>query len=158
MSDPLFFSNPRRGETRSHGHSIPLNTAKNLDPLEELRIEDVSTRLDEFRDLKEGWLDGKGVAPGNAGLDWFAKCFARHYPDVLPVPFVYPTAEGGVQLEWTLAGHELSLDVNLTNHRAEWHDLNLKTRHDQFREINLDDSGDWTNLVSEVQHLVGVQM
>ena len=34
-------------------------------------LSDVLSRLDELRDLKKGWLDGKeGIPPSFEGLDW----------------------------------------------------------------------------------------
>lgn len=60
-----------------------------LDPL------DVRARLDDLRALSDGWLDGTGVAPPHAGLDWLASAFDRHFPDDLPLPHLYPTPEGG---------------------------------------------------------------
>ena len=63
---------------------------------------DVAARLDDLRGIKNGWLDGRGFAPSSQGLDWLARCFASYYPDALPPPYLYPTAEGGVQAEWSL--------------------------------------------------------
>lgn len=53
-----------------------------------------------LRALKDGWLDGEGLAPPSYGLDWFDAAFARFYPADAPRPYVYPMPDGGVQLEW----------------------------------------------------------
>ena len=45
---------------------------------------DIPARLDEFRRMKGGWLEGEGVAPSLDGLDWLALTFERHFPDDLP--------------------------------------------------------------------------
>lgn len=42
-------------------------------------------RIEEIRQLKDGWLDGAGLAPRNDHLDWFVAAFERHYPDDLPL-------------------------------------------------------------------------
>ena len=42
---------------------------------------DIPARLDEFRDLKDGWLEGEGVAPNLDGLDWLVATFDRHFPN-----------------------------------------------------------------------------
>ena len=67
-----------------------------LDPL------DFGAQLDELRLLQDGWLEGEGIAPPSAGLDWLHDAFDRHFPDEAPLPYLYPTETGGVQAEWVL--------------------------------------------------------
>ena len=119
-----------------------------LDPL------DVPARLDEFRAMRDGWLDGEdGVAPSHAGLDWLASNFARHYPDDVPLPYAYPTPAGGVQLEWSLGVQAISLDVDLATRRAWWHRLDLVSEDDAEAELNLDAAADWKWLGAEIIRL-----
>ena len=113
-----------------------------LDPL------DIRGRLDELRRLEDGWLDGVGIAPGSDELEWLAAGFDRHYPDDLPLPYLYPTVEGGVRAEWSLSDFEISLEVNLVTHRADWHRLNQETHTDDTRELELDNENDWTWIAS----------
>ncbi len=108
-----------------------------LDPL------DVPSRLDELRHLKHGWLEGQGVPPAHEGLDWLSQSFCRCYPDALPLPFLYPTAEGGIQAEWTLADYEITLNIDLTNHIGHWHILDMKTDDEKVKALNLNNSKDW---------------
>lgn len=56
-------------------------------------LNDVASRMDEFRSLKDGWFEGRGLAPSHAGLDWFTSTFENNYPNELPLPFAFPTAE-----------------------------------------------------------------
>lgn len=118
---------------------------------------DVASRLDEFRSLQNGWLDGKGLAPSPAGLDWLTTSFENNYPDDLPLPYLYPTAEGGVQAEWTLNQHELSLEVDLASHQGLWHALDLSTQATSSRDVHLDSVADWTWLVQQIRQLAGGQ-
>ena len=102
-----------------------------LDPL------DVSARLDEFRGLRDGWLEGGGQAPDHDGLDWLAESFEQQFPSDLPLPYLFPTEDGGVQAEWEIDSNSISLDVNLIDHHAEWHRINLQTNEDDFQELDL---------------------
>lgn len=113
----------------------------------------VSVRLNEFLALKDGWLDGKGKAPSKVGLDWFSATFETQYPDELPFPYVYPTAEGGIQIEWSLAGHEVSLEVSLESRRAHWHNLNLTTHEESSRDLQLTQTDDWAWINSGIKCL-----
>ena len=145
MSKPIPFMQPRMVGERFQ---------KSMDEVEHISIlddNDVSARLDEFRSLKDGWLDGKGVAPHPQGLDWFAGCFENHYPNDLFLPCLYPTAEGGVQVEWTLGGHEASLDVNLDTHQGEWHCLNRETEEDFSHLLDLNSMEGWRWLAGQIR-------
>lgn len=118
-----------------------------LDPL------DFPSQLEELRVLKNGWYDGKGQAPSTTGLDWLAEAFNQYYADSLPLPYVYPVAEGGVRLEWTLGPEEVSLEIDLLDCAGEWHSLNLETDDEEARPLKLDTKNDWDWMVKRLQAL-----
>lgn len=120
-----------------------------LDPL------DIPARLDELRTLKDGWLDGKGLAPSAAGLDWLAAAFEQHYPDDLALPRLFPTAEGGIQAEWSVETWEISLEIDIQRRIAEWHSLDVQSGADAERPLNLDCSEDWQWLAGEIRRGAG---
>ena len=117
-----------------------------------VHILDISARLNELRTLKDGWLEGKGSAPAGEGLDWLTGAFQEHFPQNSVRPYLYPTAEGGVQAEWSLEPWEASLEIDLTSHRGQWHLLNLRTDQEQHREINLNCDEDWSWLIAQIEH------
>ncbi len=126
---------------------------------------DVAARLAEFREMQDGWADGMqsvenwgdgyGKAPDHAGLDWLADSFERHYPDDLPLPYTYPTPEGGVQMEWSLGPFEISLEINLDSHLAEWFWVEIPSDAEGEKTLNLDDANEWAWLANELQRLAG---
>lgn len=120
-----------------------------LDPL------DVSVRLDEFRKLKDGWLEGRGMAPKHDELDWFTFCFDRYFPDDLQLPHVFPTAEGGIQAEWTLGSQDVSIEVDLPERHAVWHRLDMNTDEEDMRNLDLEKEDDWKWIVSEIRRMSG---
>lgn len=124
-----------------------------VDHISILEPNDVPARLDELRSLADGWLEGKGKAPSKAGLDWFTAVFETQYLDELPFPYVYPTAEGGLQIEWSLAGHEVSLEVSLESKQAHWHILNLATQAEAARDLQLTQADDWAWVNGEIKRL-----
>ncbi|WP_422928339.1 hypothetical protein [Singulisphaera sp. PoT] len=120
-----------------------------LDPL------DFQFQIDELRALKAGWYDGKGLAPSSKGLDWLATAFNERYPDNLPLPYVYPVAEGGVRFEWLIGRVDVSLEINLTTHAGDWHDLHLETDAEEARHLDLNDDASWRWLAGRMQQLSG---
>jgi hypothetical protein len=111
-----------------------------LDPL------DVTLRLEQMTLLRDGWLDGKGIAPDKDKLTWLAEMFDANFDGNLTLPYLYPTAEGGVQAEWSLNGHEVSLEIDLANKLAEYQALNLKDDACSEFTFALTDQDGWNRL------------
>ncbi len=109
---------------------------------------DILTRLGELAKLKEGWLDGDGRALDPDRLLRLGTAFRLFYPNSLPLPYLYPTAEGGIQAEWSLNSYEISLEVELNSLQAEWHcsRLGSKPSHDEFRVLDLAGAEGWQEL------------
>jgi len=107
-----------------------------LDPL------DVTARAEELRQLKPGWLDGGGATPPPEGLDWVVQLFAETYPEDLPLPYIYPTASGDVQAEWSVGDVEISLLLELETHAGRWHRVRIAEGTEDGRELNLDAESD----------------
>lgn len=103
----------------------------------------VPAQLDKLRDMQPGWLDGEGNAPSHSGLDWLSGVFSRHYPKNATLPYVYPTPEGGVDMEWSIGKREISLGIDLVNHRGEWSRYNTDTDQSDEKTLDLDESADW---------------
>ena len=119
---------------------------------------DVPYSLELLKELKNGWLDGEqGVAPDHNGLDWLGNTFIRYYPDSLPLPYTYPTPEGGVQMEWLFENTEFEFEfaVNLSTRRGEW--FRYETSNDDkdiICKINLEKSDDWEKMIKNMEELV----
>lgn len=111
----------------------------------------VAARLGELRTLKDGWLDGAGKAPPPGGLDWLADTFQSQFRTELPLPYLYPTPQGGIQAEWSLPPFDISLAVDVERHRASWHCINLETNEEDARELQLDQTSDWQWLNEQIR-------
>jgi hypothetical protein len=135
-----------------------VNQLKKLDAIEHISTLDpldVPARLDEFRRLRDGWLEGEGRAPTGAGLDWLSAAFERHYSEDLPLPHLYPTAGGGVRAEWVVRPYDFSLEIDLSRQMGEWHALNLDTDVEETGSLNLADPAGWQSLVDVLRPCVG---
>jgi len=76
------------------------------DPDELVRLD---SRLDEIAALKPGWLDGEGARPDARALERARRTLAELLAYEVPRPRVFATPEGGVQAEWTVKDHEVSV-------------------------------------------------
>ncbi len=123
----------------------------------------VARRLEHFKGLEDGWADGMqpasewgrefGLTPSHEGLDWLVVQFRTYYAYSLPQPRLYPTPEGGVQAEWSIGVNEASLEIDLGNHTAFWHNLNMRTDQDSDQVLNLDHASAWKCLCKELRLL-----
>ena len=112
----------------------------------------VTTRLEELKRLQRGWLDGKGLPLSGSGVDWLASAFRKFYASPsLPPPYIYPTAEGGVRAEWSVGSREISLEVDLANHLADWHVLDMASGHEAYDVLCLDKDSAWQAVKAEIQ-------
>lgn len=120
-------------------------SVEHITPLDSL---DIETRLDDLAQLQDGWMDGKGHVLDRTALQRLAQAFDEHFAPDLPLPYLYPTAEGGVQAEWTLGDWEVSLDIALPALVAEYQSIHLKTGEGRELELALaaDDGSDWVTL------------
>ena len=125
----------------------------------DMDLMDVRTRLNKFREMKDGWLDGEGVAPSDEGLTWLADAFERLYPAGAPLPFTFPMPSGGVQFEWSFNEYEVSLEVNLADHQGVWHVLNtaMIQREDEEVYLDLEDVAKWRWIGDELERMRTVE-
>lgn len=128
-------------------------SAQEDDPVSASASLRIRARLDSMRNLEDGWLEGAGIAPNVGGLDWLAEAFARQYPEQTPRPYLYPTAEGGVQAEWSFTGWRASLEVDLSSHGGNWFALNLETDSAEERQLRCDEAADWQWLVRRIHDM-----
>ena len=102
-----------------------------LDPL------DVEMRLDELHNLRDGWLNGMGVAIDAVWSKALAKQFEEFFDSELALPHLYPVPEGGILAEWTLGDWSVSLEIQMPSHRAQYQALNLVSNECVEFEIDL---------------------
>ena len=120
-----------------------------LDPL------DVLAQLDDLRSMDDGWLNGEGYAPSGHLLDWLAESFDGNYPGEATLPHLYPTEEGGVQAEWSIAAREVSLRFNSDNRIGEWHLMALDSDEEQTQELDFAEEHSWAWVAEQLDALQG---
>ena len=113
---------------------------------------DVPARLEEFRDMEDGWQGGEELAPRNAELDWLSRRFLNHYPYDVPLPYTYPSYQGGIQMEWSIGKSAAVLEIDLQTHNGEWFWFDLDSDEEIFLDFNLDSAQGWATLVEQVKH------
>ena len=130
-----------------------LESIEQITPLDPL---DVPARLDELRSMQDGWMEDTSKAPSMVGLDWLSSHFEHRFPDDLPLPHTFPTPEGGIEMEWSLGPYNVILEINLDTHNGAWLGFAEQTNNEDERELDLNNSGDWEWLISEIRRVVEI--
>ena len=129
-----------------------VETIEQVTPLDPL---DVPARLDELRNMQDGWLDGVGKAPSHQGLDWLSASFQRNFPDELPLPHLYPTPEGEIEAEWSLGTHSVILEFHLDTHQGDWLQFSKKSEDEEHsRSLDLDTMEEWHWLAKAISNCI----
>jgi len=131
-----------------------IETVKLIESFEFLDEKDVPSRLQSLGLLKDGWLDGEGKAINNSFINWFSDEFERNFSPELPLPFLYPTLDGGIQAEWSINNNELSVIINPDQNIGLLHNLSIIDDEEMSFEIFFDVKG-WEKLNSFIAKLIG---
>lgn len=100
-----------------------LQAFKEIESVSELEPFDIDSRLEEIQLLTDGWYHGEGKAFSEGELDWFAANFEEHYDTTLPLPALFLTPEGCLQLEWNTDTDAVSLTINLALKKGDYFHL-----------------------------------
>ncbi len=140
------------GERNGEDSLIALESVERVTLLHPL---DFHACLDEFRNMRDGWYDGEdGKAPPHSGLDWLSEAFRRGYPDDIPLPYTYPTFDGGVQCEWGIGQFRFQIEIDLDSRKGDWlwYDKNTNIFEDyEDKILNLDDPGGWAWMADRIR-------
>lgn len=127
-----------------------IESVEHVSPLDPL---DVSARMEELAELRDGWLDGKGHAPERSALNWLARSFEVNFDPDLPLPYLYPTAAGGIQAEWSIDNWEVTLDIDLPKQTAEYQALHLTSQNCTECILDLSQPSAWQQLNESLKQL-----
>lgn len=124
----------------SNDKLVKINLIDKMDILDPL---DVSFRLSELSKLKDGWYNSEGMALNKKGLINFENLFEEHFNETLPLPAIFPTVEGNIQLEWTINTKEISLEINLKDLTAELISVDISSSDVFEADLDLNESISW---------------
>lgn len=115
----------------------------------------ISQQIEEIALLKDGWLNSNGLAPNAESLKWLTTEFETKYDPSLLAPFLYPTAEGGVQAEWSGNNWEISLEIDLSSKKSEFQAVYIHSKEVLEKDIDLGAMAGWTELNQTLLKLLG---
>jgi len=127
------------GEFDSDNHLIRFISIHDVTALEPEDLDSLDRRLDELSSMDAGWLDGEGESPSKYALDRAGRLLGDLLTFEVPRPRVFPTPEGGVQAEWTIGDHEISVTFE-PDGRLHAVSVNAVSGHTEEPELTGDDA------------------
>ena len=116
-----------------------------------LTIQDMERRVAELKELKDGWYENDGIAPSHVLLDWIVAHIKKYFTYDIPLPYMYPTFEGKVSLEWDINDWNINIEVCM-NDESSFHSLNTET--EEFYEYDLEHEEDWKELIQYLKKYI----
>ena len=109
-----------------------------------LNPHDLLGRLDDLLLVRDGWLDGEGVGPDPDGIRWLADLWPITMPSDIEDPYAYPSADGNLQLEWSLDRQDVSATINLSAKTGALMAQHLDNPEQwEEEEVDLNDTQGW---------------
>jgi len=118
------------------GKIIRLYAIDDADPM------DMEFRLEQIEALGPGWKDGEGETPNRELLHWMRRHFVSEYPDGARAPFIYPTEDGGLRLEWESQAKSVILEISAPNLQATLWRFDCTVAQDEGEESTFDLKGE----------------
>ncbi len=109
-------------------------------------------RLSQLARLQAGWLDKGSSPPSAQALDQTERLLLGCLDEMLPRPGIFPTPEGGLQLEWTSPDSETEVRISAD---GSVHVLWFSTSTDDDREADYSPDDDLANVATFIR--AGVQ-
>jgi hypothetical protein len=104
----------------------------------------VRARLDTISELKDGWFDGRGIAPDPRKIAVLSEVLVGKFPETIPLPAIAPTPEGNIVREWDSRGLP-SVDIELASMTGSFHSL-LPDGSEFEQRFELNSPEDWARL------------
>ena len=98
--------------------------------------------------VKDGWYEGDGKGLSSEGIKWLLEKV-----DLLikinPFPYIYPTLEGGILVEYDSELFDASLEINLETHMGEWWRAYRGTEG-KISMLDLDAECNWQRMAADM--------
>lgn len=129
-----------------------LKSIKEIEYLDIVPHYALSAAIDDLNNLKDGWLEGRGIAPQRLNLERLSEDLVDVFPPRIQYPAVVPTEEGNVSLEWIKPAARVELEVNFSEKRLELYATDIEA--DTFVEESFA-LEDWAGAFGRITSLLG---
>ena len=84
--------------------------------------------------------------PRPEDVAWINAKLGENWLDNMPIPFIFPTECGGLNIEWYIGHAEHSMEIDFANHTGIWAWWDSKSGQVHEETLNLKQNMDWQKL------------
>ena len=95
-------------------------------------------------------MDGEGLTPLQADLDSLGSILEAYFAEIKEPPGIYPTPEGGIQLEWILQSRYFTVEIAPGMTGGQLHILEMDTKKDSLTTFDCGPAA-WERLAKAVK-------
>lgn len=128
-----------------------LQTLSEIETLEIILHYPLVDALDKLLQLKDGWLDGAGTAPGTADVESLSEQLIKQFPSDLDYPEIGASDDGNVILEWIRPKLRAELEVNFEERQLEFYSTDLESDDFVEERLSFDESDAWPSIFSLIK-------
>lgn len=129
-------------------NKIRVDSLEILDPL------DVSARMEEFRCLQEGWLEGTGKPFDRKQLEWLENLIISLLLQSIRPPYLYPTEGENISMEWDVDKTEISVEFQLEQKTAHFFLFHKENGDVYEKTYNLTDDTEYKAFVNHLKETI----
>ena len=140
------------GEKEAVGESAPMSTKPPTPAgaaLPEILHEasrTIARQLEDYASTADYHNDPDVQPPRPEDVAWVGGKLEEHWLTEMPIPFIFPTEYGGLNIEWYVGHAEHSLEVDFANHTGVWAWWDSESDRVHEETLNLKQATDWHKL------------
>ena len=102
--------------------------------------------IEGLRNLKDGWLDGKGKKHDDKDIDWLLNSFKSFYNKDAIIPSIYPIIEG-VGFEWEYDNRKSAeIFIDISTHQGRLYNFDEVGNNMDEYDYDLNKESSWKEL------------
>ena len=102
--------------------------------------------VEQLAKIAAGKDDPDNKIPTPEHLEWFAAKTKEFWLTDMPTPFLFPTENGNLSIEWYIGHREQSLDVDFATRTGTWEWWDSQSDEEHSETLNLEDRENWEKI------------
>lgn len=106
----------------------------------------INDQLTSLLDLENGWNGADSKAPNPDNIENIRKILAQYWLPDMPLPFVFPMENGGVNLEWFIGHAEHGLEIDFVTKTYLWEWWDTQSQEEYVESFDFDSPEIWDKI------------
>jgi hypothetical protein len=146
MAFGVYTSQKVLGESALMSTKPPMPAGATLPEILHEASRTIAQQLEAYAAISDYPDDPDVKLPHQEDVAWVGGKLKEHWQPDMPIPFIFPTEYGGLNIEWYVGYAEHSLEVDFANHTGTWAWWDSKSDRVHEETLNLKQDANWRKL------------